>query len=102
MWIGENYGIKLDWQQRQIVMAVDRDTGILDLSVFAIPLKGGQTQTIGSGAQDGKTCPKWYGCWRKDCGSRISCSQQNLPPESRRRRQRSAGSTVYEPEIAPA
>jgi hypothetical protein len=31
-------------QQRQIVMAVDRGTGI----VFAIHLKGGQTQTVGT------------------------------------------------------
>jgi hypothetical protein len=35
-------------QQQQIVMAVDRDTGIVDLSVFAKPLQGGRTQTVGS------------------------------------------------------
>jgi hypothetical protein len=35
-------------QQQQIVMAVDRSTGIVDLSVFAKPLRGGRTQTVGS------------------------------------------------------
>jgi hypothetical protein len=35
-------------QQRQIMMAVDRDTGILDISVFAKPLQGGRTQTVGT------------------------------------------------------
>jgi hypothetical protein len=35
-------------QQRQIVMAVDRDTRTVDLSVFAKPLQGGRTQTLGS------------------------------------------------------
>jgi hypothetical protein len=35
-------------QQRQIVMAVDRSTGILDISVFAKPLHGGRTQTVGT------------------------------------------------------
>jgi hypothetical protein len=35
-------------QQQQIVMAVDRSTGIVDLGVFAKPLQGGRTQTIGS------------------------------------------------------
>jgi hypothetical protein len=35
-------------QQQQIVMAVDRDTGIVDLSVFAKPLQGGRTQTVGT------------------------------------------------------
>ena len=39
---------KTTLQQRQIVMAVDRNTGIPDLSVFAIPLKGGRTQTVGT------------------------------------------------------
>jgi hypothetical protein len=29
-------------------MAVDRNTGIVDLSVFAKPLQGGRTQTVGS------------------------------------------------------
>jgi hypothetical protein len=35
-------------QQQQIVIAVDRDTGALDLSVFALPLKGNRTQTVGT------------------------------------------------------
>jgi hypothetical protein len=35
-------------QQRQIVIAVDRDSGTLDLSVFALPLKGNRTQTVGT------------------------------------------------------
>jgi hypothetical protein len=39
---------KTTLQQQQIVMAVDRDTGILDLSVFAKPLQGGRTQTVGT------------------------------------------------------
>jgi hypothetical protein len=30
------------------VMAVDRDTGILDISIFAKPLQGGRTQTVGN------------------------------------------------------
>jgi hypothetical protein len=29
-------------------MAVDRDSGTLDLSVFALPLKGNRTQTVGT------------------------------------------------------
>jgi hypothetical protein len=39
---------KTGLRQRQIVMAVDRDTGILDISVFAKPLQGGRTQTVGT------------------------------------------------------
>jgi hypothetical protein len=39
---------KTGLQQRQIVMAVDRSTGIVDLSVFAKPLQGGRTQTVGT------------------------------------------------------
>jgi hypothetical protein len=39
---------KTGLQQRQIVMAIDRDTGILDISVFAKPLQGGRTQTVGT------------------------------------------------------
>ena len=39
---------KTTLQQQQIVIAVDRDTGIVDLSVFAKPLQGGRTQTVGS------------------------------------------------------
>ena len=35
-------------QQQQIVIAVDRDSGTLDLSVFALPLKGNRTQTVGT------------------------------------------------------
>jgi hypothetical protein len=35
-------------QQQQIVMAVDRSTGIVDLSVFAKPLQGGRMQTVGT------------------------------------------------------
>jgi hypothetical protein len=35
-------------QQRQIVMAVDRDTGTIDLSVFALPSKGHRTKTVGT------------------------------------------------------
>ena len=35
-------------QQQQIVMAVDRSTGIVDLSVFALPCKGHRTQTVGT------------------------------------------------------
>ena len=35
-------------QQRQIVIAVDRDSGTLDLSVFTLSLKGNRTQTIGT------------------------------------------------------
>ena len=35
-------------QQRQIVIAVDRDSATLDLSVFALPLKGNRTQTVGT------------------------------------------------------
>jgi hypothetical protein len=35
-------------QQQQIVIAVDRDTGALDLSVFAKPLQGNRTQTVGT------------------------------------------------------
>jgi hypothetical protein len=35
-------------QQRQIVMAVDQDTRIVDLSVFAKPLQGGRTHTVGT------------------------------------------------------
>ena len=35
-------------QQQQIVMAVDRSTGIVDFSVFAKPLQGGRTQTVGT------------------------------------------------------
>jgi hypothetical protein len=35
-------------QQRKIVMAVDRSTGIIDLGVFALPSKGGRTQTVGT------------------------------------------------------
>ena len=35
-------------QQQRIVMAVDRSTGIFDFSVFAKPLQGGRTQTVGS------------------------------------------------------
>jgi hypothetical protein len=35
-------------QQRKIVMAVDRDTGTIDLSVFVIPSKGHRTQTVGT------------------------------------------------------
>jgi hypothetical protein len=33
-------------QQQQIVIAVDRDTGALDLSIFAKPLQGGRTRTV--------------------------------------------------------
>jgi hypothetical protein len=29
-------------------MAVDRDTGVLDLSVFAVPLRGNRTRTVGT------------------------------------------------------
>jgi hypothetical protein len=39
---------KTGLQQRQIVMAVDRSTGIVDLSVFAFPCKGHRTQTVGT------------------------------------------------------
>jgi hypothetical protein len=39
---------KTTLQQQQIVIAVDRDTGIVDLSVFAKPLQGGRTQTVRS------------------------------------------------------
>ena len=39
---------KTGLRQRQIVMAVDRDSGTLDLSVFALPLKGNRTQTVGT------------------------------------------------------
>jgi hypothetical protein len=35
-------------QQQQIVIAVDRDTGALDLSVFALPLKRNRTQSVGT------------------------------------------------------
>jgi hypothetical protein len=35
-------------QQQSIVMAVDRSTGIVDLSVFALPCKGRRTQTVGT------------------------------------------------------
>ena len=35
-------------QRQQIVISVDRDTGALDLSVFALPLKGNRTQTVGT------------------------------------------------------
>jgi hypothetical protein len=35
-------------QQQQIVLAVDRDTGTIDLSVFVIPSKGYRTQTVGT------------------------------------------------------
>jgi hypothetical protein len=35
-------------QQQQIVMAVDRDTGALDPSIFAKPLQGGRTRTVGT------------------------------------------------------
>ena len=35
-------------QRQQIVISVDRDTGTLDLSVFALPLKGNRTQTVGT------------------------------------------------------
>ena len=35
-------------QQQQIVMSVDRSTGIVDLSVFALPCKGHRTQTVGT------------------------------------------------------
>jgi hypothetical protein len=35
-------------QQQQIVMAVDRSTGIVGLSVFALPCKGHRTQTVGT------------------------------------------------------
>ena len=45
---------KTTLQQRQIVMAVARSTGIVDLSVFAKPLQGGRTQTVGSATQDGR------------------------------------------------
>ena len=34
--------------QRQIVIAVDRDSATIDLSVFALPLKGNRTQTVGT------------------------------------------------------
>jgi hypothetical protein len=37
---------KTGLQQRQIVMAVDRSTGIVDLSVFAAPLKGHRTPEV--------------------------------------------------------
>ena len=40
--------VKLRLQQQQIVMAVDRSTGIVYLSVFAKPLQGGRTQTVGT------------------------------------------------------
>src|ERR1700738_3978357 len=33
---------------RQIVIAVDRSTGIVDLSVFALPCKGHRAQTVGT------------------------------------------------------
>jgi len=39
---------KTGLQQQQIVMAVDRSTGIVDLSVFALPCKGHRTQTVGT------------------------------------------------------
>jgi hypothetical protein len=39
---------KTRFQQRQIMMAVDRDTRIVDLGVFAKPLQGGRTQTVGT------------------------------------------------------
>ena len=35
-------------QRQQIVISVDRDTGALDLSVFAFPLKDNRTQTVGT------------------------------------------------------
>jgi hypothetical protein len=35
-------------QRQQIVISVDRDTGALDLSVFALPLKDNRTQTVGT------------------------------------------------------
>jgi hypothetical protein len=37
---------KTGLQQRQIVMAVDRSTGIVDLSIFAAPLKGHRTPEV--------------------------------------------------------
>ena len=39
---------KTTLQQQQIVLAVDRDTGTIDLSVFVIPSKGYRTQTVGT------------------------------------------------------
>ena len=39
---------KTGLRQRQIVMAVDRSTGIVDLSVFASLLKGHRTQSVGT------------------------------------------------------
>jgi hypothetical protein len=35
-------------QRQQIVLAIDRDTGTIDLSVFVIPSKGHRTQTVGT------------------------------------------------------
>jgi hypothetical protein len=39
---------KTTLQKQQTVLAVDRNTGIVDFSVFAKPLQGGRTQTVGS------------------------------------------------------
>jgi hypothetical protein len=45
-------------QQQQIVIAVDRSTGIFDFSVFAKPLQGGRTQTVGVRRSGWQTYPK--------------------------------------------
>src|ERR1700730_18843304 len=67
-------------QHQQIVMAVDRSTGIVDLSVFALPCKGHRTQTVGTATLRMADVPEArYGCSPKDCGARTYSLRQRLP-----------------------
>jgi hypothetical protein len=88
MSIGENYMRKSRLQQQQqIVMAVDRDTGIVDLSVFAKPLQGGRTQTVG--AADGKTAHRGSAARSRICRQKVKKVEGKEALE-------------YQPEIRPA
>ena len=71
-------------QRQQIVIAVDRDTGALDLSVFALPLKGNRTQTVGTATLRMADVPEVLRLLTERLRIRICCSQENPLLESQR------------------
>jgi hypothetical protein len=90
-------------QQRQIVIAVDRDSATLDLSVFALPLKGNRTQTVGTATLKMADVPEVVrllteSLWAED----QLVKAESATRKSKKLKARSPGSTIFEPETGPA
>ena len=88
-------------QQRQIVIAVDRDSGTLDLSVFALSLKGQPNANCRHcDAQDGRRTRSATAANRKTSSSRNYSLRQRLPQKSRRNEGRQEPKTHCDADLA--